>query len=722
MTNQKQVEDACFARIVTALPDAACLVEKVETSVDGLPRWCYVANNAAMQAMFGVDALSDQTLQDRSPDFAEHWLENLEQALKNASPVVLPCYQGPDSGVYQVNLSALAHPSRHLVLALVRNITAEDKERTDAAATDSRYRALFNAIDAGFCIIEMVYDQDGKPHDYRFIEVNAAFEGQSGPAGALGRTMRDLEPDIEDRWFEIYGNVAKSGTPARFELRSDAMGKIYDVFAFAADGLGTNLVGVLFEDVTEAKATERARLRSENRLRSLVNISSDVVYQMTADWRELTELHGKGLLAPGADPKNWLADLVPAEDHADLKASVERSLATQTPFDEEIRVCRADGSVGWFRSRAVPVFGDDDKIIEWFGMATDMTERRKAEEDLRNGAEMLRLATDIGQIGIWDWDIEKDTIAWSDGHYRLLGYEVGQIEPGYAAWQQSVHPDDLDAVETAIATTQTDRQPYICEYRIIRADGSVRWVSARGRFFYHADGRPARMIGAMVDTTEQRDQAEWQRLLLAELQHRVRNLVSMIRSLVRQSAASHDTVEDYVDHLTGRLAAMGRTQTALTRTPGARVDLASLVREEMVACAAQEKAYKIEGPDVALSPHHAESMTLAIHELAANSLKYGALGGEGFVKISWTLVEKESTMLELRWQETGLSIAHAPDRRGFGRRLIEERIPYELAGTGSLNVHDTGVLAEIGFPLEDRGSVLDTGIERVEALRGDERR
>jgi PAS domain S-box-containing protein len=720
VTNKNNAEDECFTRMVAALPEAACLFERV-SGRDEQVQWRYVANNLAMQAMFGVDDLSGQTLEDRFPDFAEHWHANLEDALTSGRPEVLPPYEGSYSGIYEVTLSALAHPSRKLVLALVRDATVTTRQREEAAETDSRYKALFNAIDAGFCLIEMVFDDGGRPQDYRFVETNAAFEAQSGVVNAVGSTMRELEPHIEDRWFEIYGEVARSGAPARFELGSDALGRTYDVFAFAAGAPGTNLVGILFEDVTDARTSERARQRSERRLSSLINVSSDVVYRMSPDWNELTELHGKGLLTPGADPQNWLADLVPGEDHAALAAAVERSLATLEPFDEEIRVRRADGSIGWFHSRAVPVLEGDGTIIEWFGMATDITQRRRAEEDLKHGAEMLRIAADIGEIGIWDWDMDADRIVWSESHYRMLGYAETEIEAGYSTWQQRVHPDDLENVEAALEAARDGKRPYICEYRIIRPDGAVRWLSARGKFFYHADGKPSRMLGAMVDTTAQRRQTEWQRLLVAELQHRVRNLVSMIRSLVRQSAESHDTVEDYVDHLTGRLAAMGRTQTALTRSPGAQVDLASLVREEMVACAAREKAYRIEGPDVALSPHHAEVMTLVIHELAANSLKYGALGGEGYVKIGWTLIEKDSTLLQLRWQETGLGVADPPDRQGFGRRLIEERIAYELGGSGLLNVHDTGVLAEIEFPLEDRGSVLETGTPRVEQQRDGER-
>jgi two-component sensor histidine kinase len=98
---------------------------------------------------------------------------------------------------------------------------------------------------------------------------------------------------------------------------------------------------------------------------------------------------------------------------------------------------------------------------------------------------------------------------------------------------------------------------------------------------------------------------------------------------------------------------------------------------------------------------------------------HSALGDKGYIKIGWTIVEKESTNhLALRWQETGVSAVTKPSRVGFGRQLIEQRIPYELQGTGSLTIHDTGVLAEISFPLVDGSSVLETGIEGIERRRG----
>ena len=127
--------------------------------------------------------------------------------------------------------------------------------------------------------------------------------------------------------------------------------------------------------------------------------------------------------------------------------------------------------------------------------------------------------------------------------------------------------------------------------------------------------------------------------------------------------------------------------------------------------AVQPDMCHVDGPEVVLSPHAAEIVTLAIHELATNSVKFGALGDSGHIRIVWSTEEKDGKpWVSLRWQETAPRGKTKNNRKGFGRRLIEERVPYELDGKGSFSVHDTGVLAQLEFPLSDAGSILDTRI------------
>lgn len=146
---------------------------------------------------------------------------------------------------------------------------------------EARYRALFNAIDQGFCVVEMLFDAGSRPLDYRFIETNAAFAAQTGLDDAVGRTMLSLRPDHEPYWFEIYGRVALTGEPIRFEREAAALGRWYDVYAFRIDAPALRRVAILFNDITEQKHGEdRARLLAaefEHRAKNMLAVVASLV-------------------------------------------------------------------------------------------------------------------------------------------------------------------------------------------------------------------------------------------------------------------------------------------------------------------------------------------------------------------------------------------------------------------------------------------------------------
>ncbi|MEG4582941.1 ATP-binding protein, partial [Microcoleus sp. MON1_C5] len=137
-------------------------------------------------------------------------------------------------------------------------------------------------------------------------------------------------------------------------------------------------------------------------------------------------------------------------------------------------------------------------------------ERSRAEEELRESEANLQLALNVGRMGTWDWDIQMDTVTWSDGHFAIIGLQPNEYEPSYELWAKSVHPDDIAVAEAAIQQARLERTEYHHEYRILWPDGSIHWVEARGRFTYNTQGKPIHMIGILIDIT-QRKQAEQER-------------------------------------------------------------------------------------------------------------------------------------------------------------------------------------------------------------------
>jgi two-component sensor histidine kinase len=189
-------------------------------------------------------------------------------------------------------------------------------------------------------------------------------------------------------------------------------------------------------------------------------------------------------------------------------------------------------------------------------------------------------------------------------------------------------------------------------------------------------------------------------LVVAELQHRVRNVLGLVRSLVRRTAETSASVEDYSAHLEGRITALARVQAFAMRQPRAGVDLQELVDAELIAHAAHDGKVKTAGPAVRLRPKAAETVGLALHELSTNAVKFGALSlPEGRLTITWRKeLEREDPCVRLEWVEAGVPM-RPPTHRGFGRDLIERTVPYELRGATRLTFEPAGVRCLLDIPL-----------------------
>jgi two-component system CheB/CheR fusion protein len=325
-------------------------------------------------------------------------------------------------------------------------------------------------------------------------------------------------------------------------------------------------------------------------------------------------------------------------------------------------------------------------------LAHRVQELTRATSDLRNFLESTQIATVF-------LDNDLCVMNFTPAISQVLHLVETDIGRPVAHIKARIPIEDLyDDVRKVLRTLAS------VELEVMAPDSGTRY-SVRILPYRSIDNFIAGVVITFIDVTAITRAEERQRLLLAELQHRVRNTLGVVRSIARRSAETSTSVEDYASHLDGRLNAFARTQAVVTRDPEGGIDLEYLVVEEMLAYNAREgEQLRVSGPPVRFQPKAAETFALAVHELATNAIKYGALSQpKGMVDVSWRLDHAaNATELVFDWQERGGPRVEPPKRKGFGSELLERTLAFELKGKTTLAYSSTGLHCTIAIPLNRR--------------------
>lgn len=320
-----------------------------------------------------------------------------------------------------------------------------------------------------------------------------------------------------------------------------------------------------------------------------------------------------------------------------------------------------------------------------------MTRKRDAAADPDH---RLELALEAAGLGSFEWDFARDVFIISDRMSAMTGIPAGERPAqGGAALDEYIHPEDLLGFREARDRNRETENRIDHAFRHIRPDdGRTIWVRVNGVIERDDEGQPITLMGIVQDVTQLHQEEERRIQAMAELDHRVKNVLAAVQSLAQQTAKRTASLDAFLQAFTGRLKAMASANELLTaaRWRGAAID--HLASAELGALAPSQTSW--EGPELFLTPRAANALSLALHELATNAVKFGALSTDtGHVRVTWTC--RPEGGFEMTWTETGGPTVSPPQRRGFGCTLLEQVTGRELNGEAHVDYRPGGVVARL---------------------------
>ncbi|CUH40108.1 Blue-light-activated histidine kinase [Jannaschia seosinensis] len=338
-------------------------------------------------------------------------------------------------------------------------------------------------------------------------------------------------------------------------------------------------------------------------------------------------------------------------------------------------------------------------------------QRNAALRRLDERASELQAAKDAAEIGLFTQTL-ADGMVRCDARFRtLFGIDEEAPVPVDTIWA-AIHPDDVGAVRAAIddALDPDGDGCFDTEFRL--ADASARWLYSRGRVMF-AGRAPSILTGALYEVTDRREAEETRNLLIAELNHRVKNTLTVVQSLARQTFRTSANPERAVETFRDRLHALAAAHDILAQSSWEAADLSDVARRTIPSVQADPPRVTLDGPELRLSPRMALAVAMVLNELYRNAVRHGALSvPDGNVELSWRCTgEGRRLMLELDWRERGGPPVVAPERMGFGLSLLRDILPVDAGGTAGFDFAADGLFYRLRAPLVEELSVVGTGTE-----------
>jgi len=335
----------------------------------------------------------------------------------------------------------------------------------------------------------------------------------------------------------------------------------------------------------------------------------------------------------------------------------------------------------------------------------EIRERKQADVALNDSEAQLQEALTAGHVVAFTWDPNSGQSRRSQNAPQILG--LGWQEGAARAndFLRRVHPQDRGCLTAQISALSPENPSYLASFRFVRPDGREIWLEETGKAEFDAQRRYVRLKGLTRDITERKRAEERQRLLIRELDHRVKNALASVATVAQRTREGSGSMDEFLQVFDGRIQSMANAHALLSRNHWHGVSLADIVNSELAPYVGAGSV-AVGGPDVMLTTEATQPVAIVLHELVTNASKYGALTSpQGRITVHWDFQQdRGEAPLVLNWIERGGPACHLPRQSGYGTRAIRSLIPYELAGSVELDFASDGVCCRIELPAKCIGT------------------
>lgn len=524
-------------------------------------------------------------------------------------------------------------------------------------------------------------------------------------------------PAVQERWARtkaagapdemIFPLKGRDGTFRPFRTRV--------VPILDSDGRVGRWFGVNTDISREAEAEQRAAQmaatlqENESRLRLATDAAGVGVWEWRLDSNEMIYSARAKAICGFAPDAPVTYKMVAAATHPDdfpwTSAQAARALDPRvrdtSPY--EYRIVRPDGAVRWVSASGEAVFETrpDGEVVatRYVGVLTDITDRKMADDAIRESERRLQLALRAGRMGAWR--IDADGRLAHSAELNLLAGLPADAHPTFEELAANFLPGEIERIRNAAqAASQRGDRYFEIEYRYRRPDGEVRWFNARAEAQVVEGSGSMGVVGVVTDITERKADEERLRFLAREVDHRANNLMTIVEGIVALSQG--EDAETLRQNLRGRVHALARAHQLLAETRWTGAQMRRLVEEELSPFILGDAAprVRIAGPEARLPAATAQAVGMALHELATNAVKHGALSVDtGRVDVTWTA--EAGAPVRLRWEESAGPPVQAPTRQGLGMSVIQRAFQGAAAGEVRLDWRPQGLVCELTAQPED---------------------